>query len=91
MGMVLVRIVSWVRAGLWLLLLAAVLASAGLLSGCSTIDKAGEAVAKRLENRVVVTVDCSEVHAISKWWLFSLGSRIAEPDARAIATRACRP
>ena len=34
-----------------------------------------------LDNRVVCTLDKSEMHVISKWWVFSIGSQVAADDA----------
>ena len=54
-----------------------------LLTGCSGLKQ-------KFEVRVATTVDCTEAHVISKWWLFSLGTQIADPDARVLARAACR-
>lgn len=51
-----------------------------LLAGCSSAPKF-------LETRVVCTVDRAEAHALSKWALFSIGSKLAQADAAVI----CRP
>jgi hypothetical protein len=51
-----------------------------LLAGCSTSPK-------WLETRVVCTVDNAEAHALSKWALFSIGSKLATADAAVICKR----
>lgn len=48
------------------------------LTGCSTTRPAW------LENRVACTVDRSQLHALSVWGPFSIGSRIADTDATAV-------
>lgn len=56
------------------------IACACLLTGCSTSPK-------WLENRAVCTVDGKEAHVISKWALFSIGSKLADSDAKAVCSR----
>jgi hypothetical protein len=48
------------------------------LSGCASS-------AKWLENRVAVTADGEQAHFLSVWGPISIGSRIADADAAAIA------
>lgn len=50
-----------------------------LLSGCAS--------QQWLENRVACTVDGTELHAISKWGLFSIGSEIAAADAAVVCKK----
>ena len=45
-----------------------------LLIGCASDPT-------RWENRVVCTMDKTEAHVISKWWMFSIGSVLAPADA----------
>jgi hypothetical protein len=59
-----------------------VLLAALSLQGCAALDKA-------LENRVLCTAAGDEVHAISKWGRFSIGTEIAKADVAAIV-EACR-
>lgn len=47
------------------------------LSGCSTIER-------KFENRAVCTMDGKEAHVISKWGVFSIGSKLADADAKVI-------
>lgn len=54
-----------------------VISLALMLAGCSTIEK-------RFENRAVCTMDKKEAHVISKWGLFSIGSKLAASDAKEI-------
>jgi hypothetical protein len=48
-----------------------------LLSGCASRPV-------WLENRVACTADSTELHAISKWGPFSIGSQIAPADAAVV-------
>lgn len=53
------------------------------LSGCSgTLGKA-------IENRVVVTADCAEVHTLSKWGPVGIGARVADSDAAVVSAAIC--
>ena len=56
-----------------------VVAVALAMAGCSTSRPSW------LENRVAVTVDGSQAHVLSMWGPISVGSRIADADARAIS------
>jgi len=56
------------------------IALAALLAGCGTLKGA-------FENRVVCTVDGSELHALSKWGPVSLGYKIADTGARVVCAR----
>lgn len=50
-----------------------------LLSGCAS--------PKWLENRAVCTIDGKEAHVISKWALLSIGSKLADSDAKVMCSR----
>lgn len=51
-----------------------------LLSGCATRPD-------WLGNRIACTVDGKELHALSKWGPFSIGSVIDERDAKVVCAR----
>jgi hypothetical protein len=55
---------------------ALVIFAALMLAGCAS--------PKWLENRAVCTMDKKEAHVISKWGLFSIGSKLADSDAKAV-------
>lgn len=48
-----------------------------LLAGCASAPK-------WLENRLSCTVDGKEAHVLSKWGPVSIGSKLADADARVV-------
>lgn len=54
-----------------------ILCAALILGGCATRPA-------WLENRIAVTADGRQVHVLSVWGPVSIGSRVADSDARAI-------
>ena len=51
-----------------------------LLAGCSSAPK-------WLENRIACTVDGAEAHVVSKWGPVSVGSKIADADAKVVCAK----
>ncbi len=50
-----------------------------MFAGCSTLQKG-------LENRIACTPD-GKPWVLSKWWLFAIGSELAEGDAKVCEVR----
>jgi hypothetical protein len=51
-----------------------------LLAGCSTRPKL-------MENRAACTLDGTELHVLSKWGPFSIGTRVADADAATVCKK----
>ncbi len=51
-----------------------------LLAGCGSMPK-------MLENRAACTLDGAELHVLSKWGPFSVGSKLAPADAAVVCAK----